>query len=185
MDDIKKYVIDNLHKEMGIISSTGRNNEYPQLSVYEKAVIYKYSDRGFADLNSELRKSKGMTFSELATYLDESISKLDDYYGLVFRKVYLTDDEIQRYADALTNDEDLTEYTFISTTKSALFASLFTGTNKFPANCLFRMAIIHGKEIDKIAKFDEKEVLIRPNSIHQILGIKKENGLTTITMEEI
>ncbi len=66
MDDIEKYVNDNLSKEMGIIGSTSRNNEYPQLSVYEKAVIYKYSDDGFKAINETLRTSEGKTFDKFA-----------------------------------------------------------------------------------------------------------------------
>lgn len=99
---------------------------------------------------------------------------------MVYRKVYLTANELKRYQNAFKNDTQIKEYAFISTSKSRLNAM------HFPGNCLFRIHSKTGKEIEKIAKFDiEKEILFRPNINFKVLEIGKEDNYTLITMEEI
>jgi hypothetical protein len=185
MDTLEKYAKAYLTTEISEIENTNRTTEYPQLSTYEKAVIYKYSDDGFANVNEGLRKSNGKSFDEFAKHLDSALANLPDYDGLVYRKVYLTSGELNRYKKALADKKNIREYPFTSTTKSRLIAMTFEGTARYKPNCLFRMLSKTGKEIEKIAKFDEKEVLIRPNTSFKVLEIKKELRYTLITMEEI
>lgn len=185
MSEIETYAKSNLTAEILVIESTNRKNEYPQLTTYDKAVIYKYSDDGFKDINEELRKSKGKTFSAFARHLTNALKKLPDYDGLVYRKVHLTKQELTMYRNALKNNKPLKEFTFISTTKSRLIAMNFAGTTTYAPNCLFRIQTKTGKEIDKIAKFDEKEVLLFPNTTFRVLDLRKEINYTLITMEEI
>jgi hypothetical protein len=184
MDALETYAKANLSDEISIIENTNRKNEYPQLTTYEKAVIYKYSDDGYKKVNEYLRKSKGKTFNDFANHLNNALTKLPNFEGLVYRKVYLTNDEITRYKINLKNNKPLREYPFISATKSRLIAMNFEGTTEYEPNCLFRIQTKTGKEIDKIAKFDEKEVLIKPNTTFSVLEIKKELNYTLITLEE-
>jgi NAD:arginine ADP-ribosyltransferase len=185
MDKIETYVKSNLLAENKEIENTSRKREYPQLTTYEKTIIYKYSNDGFKDINEELRKSRGKYFSEFAKYLKNALNKLPNFDGLVYRKVYLTKNELTKYKNALRNNRSITEYPFTSTTKSRLIAMNFKGTTTYKPNCLFRMQIKTGKEIDKIAKFDEKEVLVLPNTTFKVLEISKESNYTLITIEEI
>jgi hypothetical protein len=185
MSEIETYAKTNLAAEILIIDGTDRKNEYPQLTAYEKAVIYKYSDDGFKDINEELRKSKGKNFSDFARHLNIALKQLPGYDGLVYRKVHLTKQELTRYRNALKNNNPLKEFPFTSTTKSRLIAMNFAGTTTYTPNCLFRIQTKTGKEIDKIAKFDEKEVLLLPNTIYSVLEVRKEIDYTLITMEEI
>ena len=185
MNEIETYAKTNLAAEILIIENTRRKNESPQLTTYDKAVVYKYSDDGFKNINEELRKSKGKTFSAFAKHLNNALKQLPDYDGLVYRKVHLTKLELTKYRNALKNNNPLREFPFTSTTKSRLIATNFAGTTTYKPNCLFRIQTKTGKEIDKIAKFDEKEVLILPNTTFRVLEIRKETDYTLITMEEI
>lgn len=185
MSEIETFAKINLTTEILAIESTNRKNEFLQLTKYEKAVIYKYSDDGFKDINEELRKSKGKTFSDFAKHLMNALQRLPAYDGLVYRKVYLAKKEFTKYRNALKNNKPIKEYPFTSTTKSRLIAMNFTDTTTYKPNCLFRIQTKTGKEIDKIAKFDEKEVLILPNTTFRVLEIRKEIDYTLITMEEI
>lgn len=185
MNEIETYAKTNLTTEVMVIENTYRKNEYPQLTTYDKAVIYKYSDNGFKDVNEELRKSKGKTFSEFARHLHNALKKLPDYDGLVYRKVHLTGEELTKYKNSLKNNKQFKEFPFTSTTKSRLIAMAFEGTTAYIPNCLFRIQTKTGKEIEKIAKFEEKEVLIQPNTTFRVLEVRKETDYTLITMEEI
>lgn len=184
MDSVETYAKSNLTNEINIIENTNRKNEHPNLTTYEKAVIYKYSDDGYKKINEDLRISKGKTFNDFATHLNNALKKIPNFEGLVYRKVYLTDDEIDRYKIKLKNKKPLKEYSFISTTKSRLIAMNFEGKTDYEPNCLFRIQTRTGKEIDKIAKFDEKEVLNKPNTNFNVLEIKKELNYFLITLEE-
>lgn len=185
MTEIETYAKANLAAEILVIEGTNMQNEYPQLTTYDKAVIYKYSDDGFKDINEELRISKGKTFSDFAKHLNNALKKLPDYDGLVYRKVHLTKQELTKYRNALKNNKPLKEFPFTSTTKSRLIAMNFAGTTTYTPNCLFRIQTKTGKEIDKIAKFDEKEVLLLPNTKFRVLEVREEIDYTLITMEEI
>jgi len=148
------------------------------LNTYHKAVIYKYSNDGFKDVNEELRKSYGKAFSDLAKHLNNVLIQLPDYDGLVYRKVHLTKQELTKYRNAFKNDKPLKEFTFTSTTKSRLIAMNFVGTTAFIPNCLFRIQTKTGKEIDKIAKFDEREVMLLPKT--RLAFWKLEKKLITL-----
>lgn len=182
---LEEYSKRQFATEIKEIQSSNRNKECPTLTTYEKALIFTYSNDGYRNINEDLRLSKGKDFSEFALYLDASLSKLPDFEGLVYRKVYLTRTELAVYQTAFYSKKSIKEYTFISTSKSRLTAMMFQGSSKFKPNCLFRMFCKTGKEIEKISKFDEKEVLIRPNKSFRILEMKMESDYNLITMEEI
>ena len=181
----EKYAVAKLSQEISEIQSSSRNSEIPNLSLYDKAIIYKYSNDGYEVVNEILRKSKGKKIYEFTKLLNIALTKLPDFEGLVYRRATLTKIELKRYTDALRDTEMLKEYSFISATKSKLIALAFNG------NVLFRIYSRTGKEIEKIAKFgihgypNEKEILFKPNRKFRLLEITKERTLTLITMEEI
>ena len=59
MNELEEYSKTYLKSEISEIQLSNRNFELNQLSIYEKAIIYKYSKDGFRDINEVLRKSKG------------------------------------------------------------------------------------------------------------------------------
>ena len=185
MKSIEKYAIGKLSKEIAEIEKSKRNTETPELNVYEKALIYKYSENGYQLVNENLRKSKGKKFDVFGKLLDQTLEKLPNFDGLVYRSANLTNHELRRYNDTIAKNDLLKEYSFTSTSKSRLLAMAFKG------NTLFRIYSRTGKEIEKIAKFgengiiNEKEVLFSPNKNFRVLEITKEINFTLITMEEI
>jgi hypothetical protein len=185
MNELEAYASANLSDEINEIQNSFRKNIITELSIYEKALIYKYSDDGFKETNEELRSSGGKILSEFAKYLRNTLDKLGNFEGLVYRKVYLTITEYKRYEDYFKNSKALKEYSFISTTKSRLIAMEFEGTTSYVPNCLFRIQTKTGKDIELITKFAEKEVLIQPNTKFRILDIRDEGDYKLITMEEV
>ncbi len=180
----EKYSKDNLSQEISEIKNSNRNIENFELSVYEKALIYKYSNDGYEIVNENLRKSKGKKLDEFGKLLNKTLAKLPNFDGVVYRGANMTTQELQRYKEAVTKNKILKEYSFVSTSKSRLIAMAFKG------NTLFRIYSRTGKEVEKIAKFglhgtsNEKEVLFRPNRNFIILEVAKELDYTLITMEE-
>jgi hypothetical protein len=185
MNAVEKYSKEKLVQEIFDIQTSNRNSELTDLDVYEKALIYKYSSDGYADVNETLRKSKGEKNTEFGKYLNKVLDKLPNFNRLVYRSAILTKKEHQRYSNALRDNQLIKEYSFVSASKSRLIAMAFNGST------LFRIYSRTGKEIEKIAKFgehgspNEKEILFKPNRNFRILEIIKESTYTLITMEEI
>jgi len=181
----EKYSKKYLKNEINEIQRRKAYKEISVLTIYEEAIIYKYSNDGFESLNENLRKTNGKNDSEFGKLLNSALSKLENYIGLVFRGVNLTENEINKYIAANKDDNILIEPTFISTSKSRLIAMEYRG------NTLFRIFSKRGKEIEKIAKFgahnpqNEREVLFKPNSGFKVLEIINESNYTLITIEEI
>lgn len=159
-------------------------NDYGELSIYEKALIYKYSNDGYDDLNEQLRISKGGT-SDYSKLLNTSLNKLPNFEGLVHRCVDLTPVELQVYIDAEKQNKIVIEYPFISTSKSEFTAYAFG------RNVKFTIYSKTGKEIEKFAKFglhnppNEKEVLFKSGRSFNVLEVTKDRGYTLIIMEEV
>ena len=128
---------------------------------------------------------KGEEINDFGTYLNSSLNKLQRFEELVYRGVNLSKTELNRYINSFNKNLLVTEFSFISTSKSRLIAMSFNG------NVLFRIFSRTGKDIEKITKFgingpyNEKEVLFHTNRKFRILDIKKEIAYSLITMEEI
>ena len=185
MTNTEKYSKKHLAREVSEIERSGRIGEYPNLSVYEKALIFKYSYDGYEELNEHLRVQEGNNTTEFGILLDHCLTKLPNFEGLVYRGANLTRNELKKYKDGAESGTPIIEPTFVSTSKSRLIAM------QFGANILFRIYSRKGKEIEKIAKFgkynppNEKEVLFRPNSSFRVLDEREQGNYTLITMEEI
>jgi hypothetical protein len=184
LDKLKSYVKTNLSAELREIENSDRKDSLKQLNNFEKALVYKYSDNGYEDLNSDLRINKGKNTSEFGKLLASAVKKLDDFEGLVYRSANLDKDELEIYLNAYKNNSPITEFSFISTSKSRLIAMQYNG------NLLFRILSKTGKEIELISKFgsgsqNEREVLFAPNSDFNVLDVTNESSYTLITMEEV
>lgn len=185
MTSIEKYSKDYLASEILEVTNSNRNNDFPELSLYEKSIIYKYTNDGFEDINESLRSSEGKIFNDFGTFLNRSLNKLPNFDGLVYRAAQLTEAEIERYRVANRDNSILKECSFMSTSKSRLIAMAYRG------NVVFRISSRTGKDIEKISKFgeygfgNEKEVLFRANRKFKVLELINESDYTLITMEEV
>lgn len=162
---IEEYATTYLKKEISIIENSHRKDVLTELTVFDKAIIYKYTEDGFDDLNEKLRTSKGKNIIPFGILLAECLDKLPDFIGTVFRSENLAKHEWEEYSLAFKNNSLITKHGFTSTSKSQLSA------NKF-GNYRFEIFVQKGKNIEKIAKYDdEKEVIIRYNTNFMVVSI--------------
>ncbi|WP_437922395.1 ADP-ribosyltransferase [Sphingobacterium sp. LRF_L2] len=180
---LQKYVSLYLSKELKEVSSSHRNNEHQELDVYEKTIIYKYTEDGYESVNNALRK--GQPVPLLGTHLINSLKKIPNYKRLCYRAAKLSETEIRKYYEANQRGTTITEPSFLSCSKSKSIALAFCQSP------LFIILSKHGKDIEKIAKFgiysgqNEKEILFKPGSKFRVLDISGENKKITITLEEV
>ena len=181
----EKYSKRFLQNEIRQILGSQRNNEFPELNLYQKAIIYKYSNDGYETLNEYLRAVKDKKNTEFGDLLNSALSRLPNYEGLVYRSVNLTKDELVKYSVAFKLNQPISENAFVSTSKSRLIASEYGG------NTFFRIYSKTGKGIEKIAKFgmfdppNEKEVLFKSGRKFKVLEVTQQEIYSLITMEEI
>ncbi|MEO8854939.1 MAG: ADP-ribosyltransferase domain-containing protein [Ginsengibacter sp.] len=182
---IEDYVIKNLSHELKSIQNSSSHKTI-NLTDFEKALIYKYSNDGFRRTNKLLLASRGLDFDDFGMLLYSAISKLPDFNGIVYRKVFLTSGEIGKYSDALKTQNNIIEYPFISTSKFISVAVIWEGQTNVNPNSLFVIYTRSGKEIELMSKFtDEKEVVLKPNTQFKVLNIFVEPDFIQITMEEV
>lgn len=168
----EKYAKEYLFHEIQLIeSSEERLNALPELTVYEKAIIFKYSEDGYEDLNEKLRLSEGKDISDFGMLLDKCLGKLPDYQGRVYRGVDLSKYDLNRYSEAFQNNILITESFFISTSESQLASRMFG------RNVQFQIISKTGKSIREITKFEEKEVLFKYNISFEILDISPKRDV--------
>ena len=174
--ELKAYCQNKLLKECQEIKASERNVLHPELNLYEKALIYKYSSDGYVELNKKLRSSKGKNSTDFGKLLANALEKIDNYTSTVYRKVQLTKTQQKVYKEALHNNSFVKEPTFSSTSKVRDLAMLF------PGNTLFIINSKTGKDIEKITKFgykdvhNEYEVLFLPNRKFEVLEFDNHNN---------
>jgi ADP-ribosyltransferase exoenzyme len=153
----EEYANIYLENELKIIENSDRKIILPELTIFEKAIIYKYSEDGYQDLNEKLRISNGVNIPIFGKLLSECLDKLPNFVDNIYRGVNLISKEYNRYLKAYLNDEIINEPFFISTSRS-----LFVG-NQF-GNIHFEIFCRTGKNIESIAKHPlEKEILLGNN----------------------
>jgi hypothetical protein len=183
---IKNYAQKKLVKECEEIRAGNIHTFHPELSLYEKSLIYKYSSDGYSYVNSRLRANKGRNTTIFGKLLAQVLRKITNYTSIAYRKVQLTKGEQDVYKKSFRNGAPVREPSFSSTSKMKELAMLF------PGNTLFIINSKTGKDIEKIAKFgfkhihNEYEVLFLPNCTFEVLEIDEmSKNLLVITMEEI
>ena len=65
---VEEYANKYLENELKIIEGSNRKIVLPELTIFEKAIIYKYSEDGYQDLNEKLRISNGQFCLFLENY---------------------------------------------------------------------------------------------------------------------
>ena len=114
MKKAEKYAKRYLSLEIREIQLSGRVNVLQNLSIYEKALIYKYTNDGFEELNEKLRVSYGYDISEFGKLLLNALSKLPDFKGLTYRCAELTTNELNKYIEAFDSNHIIVEPTSFS-----------------------------------------------------------------------
>jgi len=179
---IEKYATKHLSREIQLIeSSEERMNALPELTVYEKAIIFKYSEDGYEDLNEKLRQSEGKDISDFGILLDECLSKLPDYQGIVFRGVNLPKYLIEEYFIKFERKQKITENAFLST-------SLKTSEAYKYGTIVLQIFSRTGKSVASVSRYPyEKEILFRYNCQFEIVSINfdKKDDKYFIVLEEI
>lgn len=157
---IEEYTQIYLQEEVRFIRNNDKLSQYHELSIFEKAIIFKYSEDGFLELNERLRNDKPM--SEFGIFLNDTLEKLPNYEGLVFRGVNLSPAQIDIYINAHKNGTPVIEKAFVSTSIKKSIAYQF-------GMCLFAIDSIKGKDISGFTKHNEFEVLFNNNSAFEVL----------------
>ncbi len=137
---VTEYAITYLKNEVRIIETSHRREVLAELSTFKKAIIYKYTEDGFDDLNEHLRVGKGDNIPLFGILLAECLAKLPDFDEIAYRGINLTSIELQRYIDAFENNTVITEPYFISSS-----SSIYVG-NSYGEN-LFKIFSKSGKKL--------------------------------------
>ena len=98
--ELEQYVKQYLPTALNTIIQSQRVHELQNLSIYEKAIIFAYTDattKQHQVLNTELWESEGKEISDFGRFLDKILTKLDAYKGLVFRGAHNSYCDIERY----------------------------------------------------------------------------------------
>lgn len=158
----------------------------PRLNDCEKAVIYKYSENGYEELNEQLRSNQGQFLPEFAQFLDDSLAKLPNYEGVVYRGENLSKAQAEIYIRAYEEGEIITKTQFFSSSLSKGIACMFGQT-------YIKIYSKTGKMIEHIANFgiddsqNEREVLFRCNTDFEVVEILQDErgNLTNVILYEI
>ena len=172
----EEYVKEYLFREIKEIENSHRLNVLTELTVYEKAIIYKYSEDGYLDLNEKLRLSEGKDISTFGLLLDECLGKLPDYQDVVYRGDSLTNTKIDQYHKRFMSQESYKESFFFSSSKSRSKAYEYAKKRQGTKAVLFRIISKHGKEIEYISKYNsESEVIFSFETDFRVLDFQNPN----------
>jgi NAD:arginine ADP-ribosyltransferase len=172
---VKTHLTDSLQK----IVSSKRIDELLELSVYEKAIIFAYTDTQHEALNKMLWESQGVEISDFGLCLETCLDKLESVIGVFYRGAKESYCDINRYIKAKENKTILTEYHFLSVSNSQLTARGF-------GNIMFRIYGKNAKNIAKISKFEkEQESIFQRSTQFRVTGVTNNGFYTTITLKEV
>jgi ADP-ribosyltransferase exoenzyme len=184
--NLKKYIELKYPDALNAIRQSEFAKQITELTDYEKAIIYKYTDDGYV-VNDTLRDSKGLKVSQFATHLNTVLAKLPSLLAeetVVYRGVNSSNFVLNQYKTALRENTILTEYGFISASKSPRVANQF-------GQILLIIFSKNGKSIENLSKFgtnsssNEQEILFQSGSKFNVLDIEENNNNTIIILQEL
>jgi len=172
---------------MKIFLNRSKDFDEVKLILEQKASIYGYTNNQiYEDLNKLLRGTKEFSrnpkytefLTSYANVLDDSLSKLPDFEGIVYRGTRLSSNDITKYQNAFKNKKSITE---------VFFQSSSNDINKvFGGNTRFIIKSKAGKKIEHLSAYkNESEVLLNRNSNYRIKKIKTTANVIEIYMDEI
>jgi hypothetical protein len=181
--ELEEYVKQHLSTALKSIIQSNRVHALPNLTIYEKAIIFAYTDahsKQHQVLNDQLWASQGTEINDFGQFLEASLDKLEPFTKLmVFRGVPESYCDIERYIKAHENKTIVTEYHFLSASKFQIIAQGF-------GRILFKIYGKNGKNIEQISKFErEKEVVFKRNTSFKVLKVTNNGYSTIITLKEI
>lgn len=153
-----------------------------ELDLWEKILVYKYSLDGYMGLNEALINRKPHS---IESFLNQTLDKLPDFEGLVFRGEAMSKARKEVFRSALESKIVLEIPVFLSTTRSEQIAQMFS-----KGDTILRIASFAGKSIEALAfhgvgsPMNEREVLFKSKSKFRVLEMEKERGKTYITLIE-
>jgi hypothetical protein len=175
---VKTHFPDSLQR----IITSKRADELLELTVYEKAIIFAYTDtvnNQHQALNQTLWASEGAEISDFGLHFENCLDKLESVMGVFYRGAKESYCDINRYIKAKENKTIITEYHFLSVTASQITARGF-------GNILFRIYGKNAKKIEKVSKFEkEQESIFKRNTQFKVTGVTNNGLFTTITLKEI
>lgn len=182
LNELRTYVENYLGKELSEFQKKGLGKSILELELWEKVLIYKYSLDGYLGLNEALQYGKP---HPLENFLNQTLDKLPDYEGLVFRGEAMSNLRKAVFRSALESKHSIEIPSFLSTTRSEQIAQMFS-----KGDTILRIASFTGKNIEALAfhgegnPMNEREVLFKSKSKFQVLEIAKEKNKTYITLIE-
>ncbi len=152
--ELEEYVKQNLPNALNSIIQSERVNELPNLTIYEKAIIFAYTDarsNQHQTLNERLWASRGTEISDFGLFLEAILDKLEPFNKLmVFRGTQEAYCDVKKYIKAYENKTIVTEYAFLSASKFQVVAQGF-------GRILFRIYGRNGKSIEKYLNLKAKK----------------------------
>lgn len=148
------------------------NAQKYDLTKVEALSINKYTRHSYMEINDALRE--GVMTKELQSYakiLNSALDKMPKYEGVVFRGSTLSKDYLNKYINALKNNETITEDTFLSTSMNVSTANEF-------GRCVFEIKSKTGRDIREISAYGEKEdeVLFRSGTRFKVTSFESYEG---------
>jgi hypothetical protein len=186
MNEAEQYVKRYLKKELAEVQASPIATVQNGLSLFEKTLVYYYTRDGYKSINKSLRESGGKRGSKAAVLLNGVLKKLPDFEGLVHRTAWLTGKQIQKYKNSFLHNSPLTEFTFVSTSRSALAARLYPKWN-----VRFQVISKYGKSIEDVSQMgifhppNEQEVLFGSGHSFIVLDVTDLGSQMLIILEEV
>lgn len=184
--ELKEYVELRCKNALKVTRYSQSAKKITTLTNDEKAIIYQYTDDGYV-VNETLRNSKGNKTTVFSNHLNAALHKLPsltDADAVVYRGVSNSNFVLNYYQNALEKNIVLTEFGFMSASKSRRVAYQFGQT-------LLIIFSKNGKSIENISKFgtespfNEQEVLFKSGSQFTVLDIDKDNNNNIIILQEL
>jgi hypothetical protein len=183
-EELINYVHEHLSESLKIIQTTGRKQVLHNINDFQKAIIYKYTDDGYEEINDQLRLQKPIP--QLGKLLIDSLQPLDEYKGLCYRSIKCSKLHLEKYAKAFAEDSVITEPSFLSCSKTKNLAYLFSSSP------MFVIYSKKGRDVELIAKYghfskqNEKEILFLPNTQFKVLDYQElTDGSIEIILDEL
>jgi len=174
MTETESYVRRYLKEALAKVESSPIAGVGNGLDIFEKTLIYYYTESGYREINSGIRQSHGKRVSKVSALLNVALEKLPDWHGLAYRYTALTRKDIERYRFSLETATPLTEWSFVSCSASLGKAHAYPGSNT-----KFRIRLRHGKDVEECSCLgkhtppNEEEILIPSGLIFQVLDVKR------------
>ena len=173
----ERYVRLHLVRELDAIRNKGISRLRNGLTIYEKTVIYYYTDSGYDIINSTLRSNPSAIRKEPASLLLSAVRKVPMYRGVVHRTVTLTDTDRHKLVPGAL----ISESTFVSASRSPLIAKLHADFN-----VRFQIRSKTSRAIESLSCFpEEMEVVFLPGTQFKVLSVTERADYVLIKMEEL